>query len=571
MTDAAYSGSVETAYVNGNVVTVDRKFSVAEAFVIGGGRFIAVGRSESIIAQAGSGATVVDLDGLTVLPGFIDTHAHAIHRGVASATRLSLEGLSSVEAIVRRIREQAEAAEPGAWIVTTPIGKHPDYFHLPESLSENRWPTRADLDQATVGHPVCIPTEPKWPHPAVFNTLALAQLGVTRDTADEPSVRIIRDADGEPTGVIYGLSMHNKTSSLYQRLLSVLPGAQPDQQEAGIARALDENLAAGVTSIYEGHGNYLVPVLKSMNDCGGLANRVVSAYEVPTGLPIADIDRWMAERGEAAGSGTGDNFHKVIGATVSMDGAIQWGKALMRQPYLDPFGEPTNGTSAVSMEKLIEIAQLAARHDLRLNIQAAGDLACEMAVQAMEAVDSQIPISSRRWVVQHFQHPSRAHIAALARLGVVVQTYSSVDFSKGADVYVGRLGGDRWQSVVPLRWWIDGGVTVAGSSDGGHYDPMFQIWESLVRVDGRTGQSLLAPPKQITRTEAIQIYTINGAHVLGWEDRLGSIETGKLADFVVLDHDILRCPVDEIRGTEALVTVLNGTVRHDVRNAKAAR
>lgn len=560
----AQNQAPDVIYINGKVVTVDRNFSVANAFAVTGERFVSVGARATILKQARHNTRIIDLGGRTVVPGFIDTHPHTLngHAREEELYQVSLHGVRSVDEVVKRVRDATSAVAPGAWIVTTGIGEPPDYFNLPESLAEKRWPTRKDLDRGAPNNPVYIDGAAKQPYPSIFNSAALALLGVTGDTVDDERVRIEKDDNtGEPTGRIEGLDRYSYKSRLRAKLLALLPAVPADVQKQVIREAMIDNATVGVTSLYEAHGVQPISVeyLRAMRSVAALGNRFVVAYEVPARKSLAEIDEWMSDRLDAVGGGTGDDVVKVHGVTVSMDGAIQFGGSLMTKPYLDPYGRMGNGSSSVSTEKLTEIARLAIKHNLRLNIQAAGDQAIEMAIQALELVNNETPLRDRHWVMEHVQHPSREHIRKLRDLGVFATTYSSVDFSKGAEVYVKRFPGqDVWKTVVPLRWWLDGGVTIAQSTDGAHYDPMFTIWESLVRVDGRTGQSMLTPPKMISRTEAIKIYTINGARVMQWDDRIGSIESGKYADFVVLDHDILTCPVDEIRQTKVVLTSLGG-------------
>lgn len=557
----------EVRYINGKVITVDSRFSVAEAFAVAESKFVAVGSTADIQKRSGA-ATIVDLKGRTVTPGFIDTHAHTIFRGLGDSAEPSLVGLRSVAQITARIAEAVAKAAPGEWIHSSPIGVPPDYFHLPESLAEKRWPTRADLDKVSPNNPVYIPTPVYWPHPAIFNSAALALLGITRDTPDTLRQRIEKDAKtGEPTGRIYGISIYTKSSPLNRKLDSLMPKEklEPVHVEA-MRRAFEQNVAAGVTTAYEGHGNFygaFVPELQKLHAAGKFPGRIVNAYEVPTYLPLPQIEAWMQQLTEAKGKGTGDDYFRIAGVTVSLDGPPQYGLALYRKPYLDAYGQPGNGASNLSVAQLIDIARLAVKNDLRLNIQAAGDGAADIALDALEAMNRETPIVDRQWIGQHFHHPSREDIARLKALGMVVQTYSGTDWSKGAETYVSRFpGSDLWKAVAPYRWWIDSGITVTQSSDGAHYEPMFTLWESLVRLDGRTGKSLLTPPKTITRQEALQIYTINGARLLQWDDRLGSIEAGKLADFVVLDRDILKVPVRQIRDTRVVMTAVGGRIVH---------
>jgi predicted amidohydrolase YtcJ len=547
---------MSTLYMNGKVVTVDAGFSIAEAFVVSGDRITAVGAGSELAADR-----IVDLGGRTVLPGFVDAHPHIVYLGVGDAVEPSLAGLTSVAAIAARIGDAAREAEAGAWIVTSPIGDPPEFFDLPDRLAEGRSPTRADLDAVAPDNPVHIPTSAFWPHPAVLNSAALATLGVTRDTPDEPGIRIERDAAGDPTGVVHGLVFYNGRSSLFGRLVAQLPPAPERSTRDAIAGALAASAASGLTTVYEGHGNTFTADLRALRAEGRLGCRVVVTYEAPVGRPGVDLAGWMSTLGDAAGEGTGDDLLRIVGVTVSLDGPTHFGRALMSEPYLDPHGELGNGSSMLSTADLAEIARLAVRHDLRLNVLASGDAACAIAVDALEAVHRETPLTGRHWVVQHFHHVTHEQIRRLAAMGLVAQVCAGVDFARGEEVYVKRLPGALWEHVTPVRWWLDAGVPVALASDGAH-GPLFQLWAALRRVD-RGGRSLLTPAKTLTREEAVHGITAGAAAVIGQAGRIGSIEPGKLADFVVMDRDVLTCPVDEIREARVLTTVLGGEIVYE--------
>ncbi|MDX2142054.1 MAG: amidohydrolase [Rhodospirillaceae bacterium] len=560
----------DAIYVNGKIVTVDDNFTILQAFAVRGEKFVGVADNAAIRKLAGPSTRVIDLGGRTVVPGFIDTHAHTMNGhaivGRTELGRVSLLGVKSVTEAMKRVGDAAAKAAPGEWIVTTGMGDPPDFLGLPEDLAENRWPMRADLDKVAPNNPVYLFNAAKQPYPSTLNSVALKLIGVDRNTADQGRVRIMRDVDGEPNGLIYGFDRYSRAFPLYQKLQSLLPTPTPEQQVEAARNAFLDNIAVGVTTIYEGHGSLpeRVKNIRTLRAAGDLKNRVVLAYDVPQSKPLPEIEAWMKGLTEARGSGSGDDIFKIVGVTISFDGATQHGGALMYNEYLDSYRKLGNGTPELSIEKVVEIGRLAMKYNLRLNTIAAGNKACALVAEAYEMVDRETPIKDRRWVVQHFQHPTPEVIAKLKRMGVVATTYSSADFSKGLDVYVNSFPNDPhlWKSTIPLRWWIDGGVPIAQSTDGAHYEPMFTIWESLVRVDGRTDVSLLAPPKQITREEAIRIYTINGAKVIQWEDKVGSIESDKYADFVVLEKDILTVPVEEIRDTKVLMTAIGGNVVH---------
>jgi predicted amidohydrolase YtcJ len=216
----------------------------------------------------------------------------------------------------------------------------------------------------------------------------------------------------------------------------------------------------------------------------------------------------------------------------------------------------------VPTDKFKQIALLAARNNMRLNSCFGGDKAADITLEVFDEVNREIPLRDRRWVIQHIQFPTQQHIDKCRDLGLSVTTCTNFEWGKGSEIYVERLGKDYASRAMPLRRWLDAGVPVAQSTDFGPFAPMFTLWQSLKRIHGLSGQSFAGPDQKISREEAIKMYTINGARVLFWEDKLGSIEEGKLADLAVLDHDILTCPLDEIRDTRVLMTMVGGEIVH---------
>jgi predicted amidohydrolase YtcJ len=556
-----------TILYNGKIVTVDEAFSIAEAVAISEGKFLRVGKSGKVRALADSDSEEIDLEGKMVVPGFIDTHPHVIHRGIGRATMLPLMGLRSIGAIKKRINEGAEKIPKGQWIVTTPVGNPPDYFHLPESLEDKRWPTRWDLDEAAPDHPVYISAPLVWaPHPAIFNSHALNLLGITKNTqSEEKGAIIVKDSKtGEPNGQVHRMHFWNY-GSIFWKLMAMLPKPSFEQMISGLKLGIKDFNTSGVTTGYEGHVTtadhfFLCRELWSRNE---LDMRIYFAYELDKNMSLAEIEEWMRNLAHATGSGFGDDRLRICGITASIDGPSQLGVSVMNKPYLDPYGNETRGVQQIETDKLKEICLLAAKYNIRMNVQVGGDKATDIALGAYEDVNRKISIKDRSWILQHIQHPSQENIEQCRKMGVAVTTVSNFEYSKGEETYVNRLGGDYCERAIPFRLWLDAGVLVSQSTDGAHYEPMFTIWNSLKRIDGRTGKSLMTSDKQITREEAIKLYTINGAKVLFWEDKLGSIEEGKLADLVVLENDILTCPLDEIKDTRVLMTMVEGKVVYE--------
>lgn len=541
-------------YTNATVRTCDVAFRTARAFIVRDGRFEAVDPPVD-----GGRATVVDLDGRTVVPGFIDAHAHLATRARESLAEPRLTGLTSVRQITDAIRAHVRA-HPGPGLVqTSPLGEGPDYFGLPETLDGGRWPTRAELDEVSDTRAILIPTPQNWPHPAILNTPALRLLGLWDPGDAPPGVRVERDADGAPTGRVDGINPYNRTR-LNREVADAAGTPASAQWRDALAGAMAHSLSAGVTSCYEPHNNLAHEHFVALRATGRLPMRIAGTLEAPATAGVTEVLRFLEDHAEAHGAGTGDDRLRLRGFTVSLDGAIQFGRAHMREPYRDPWGELTNGSSVLSADDLYRIGEAAIATDSRLHLLGAGQGAIDIIVGALARLHGAHDLRGREWAVLHMQHPSRDDIARLAAMEIRAQSYTSVDFSKGLLTYRDRLPDDVAKTVVPARWWLDGGIALAQGSDGAHPEPLFHVWDALLRLDGRTGASTMSPAKRVSRRESLLMCTRNAARVMGTGESLGSIEPGKLADFVVLDADPMTVPVEAIRDIGVVATVIGGEV-----------
>ncbi len=558
--------------INGKIVTVDKSFSIAQAVAIRDEKFIAVGTDKAIEAYAGPKTTKVDLKGKMVLPGFIDSHPHMLAYYMAKDITVDVSGIKSIEEIKKRIATAVETKKPGEWVLCSAVGERPDYMGGAGWFDEKRWPTRWDLDEVAPNNPVLIQgIVSVWsPHPAIINSSGLKLLGVTKDTPDEPKGLIfIRD---EKTGEMNGQLERAHFWSygrLFWKLLGMLPRPSFEQSLNGVKASMQRWNSVGVTAGYEGHvvGPPDLRILKELENRNGMTMRMLFAYEVPKELdkaPIEQVEKWIRDIASfSAGRGIGNDWLRVGGITVSLDGPVQLGVAVMRDPYLGPFGETTEGVQMFSTQRLKEICFLAAKHDVRMNVQFAGSKTTDIGLEAFEYVNSQIPIKGRRWIFQHVQHPTQEQVKRYAELGLYSTTVVGFEYTKGKETFVRRLKATNTEiidTLMPFRWFLDAGAVIGNSTDGAHYEPMWNIWDLLTRMDGRTGEIVMTPCKKISREEAIRLNTIENAKVLWSEDRIGSIESCKLADLVVLDKDILTCPVDDIKKTKVLATMIGGKV-----------
>ncbi|MBI4538666.1 MAG: amidohydrolase [Gemmatimonadetes bacterium] len=545
-------------------MTVDDRFSIAEAVAARQGRVLAVGETSDVRATAGPGARVVDLGGRTVTPGFIDTHGHIGLFGLMTLW-VSLTGARSIAEIRQRIVERVKATPKGDWVVTTPVGDEPYFFEVPNVLAERRFPNRWDLDPISPDNPVYItaPTN-RVPNTAILNSRALALAGIERSTAaDLEGVEVVKDdKTGEPTGELRGMQPIYNPSPFFARLSALLPPLTYEQRRAGIGNLAPRFAAGGTTALLENHltSPEELRVYAELLEEGQLPVRVFFTFDIDPRRPLDEIEEFLRTVSFAGGRGFGTSRLRATGVSLGLDGPHWHGTAVAAEPYEGPYGKPVNPGPLVDRSLYAEILKRAARHGLRVHAEAAGRGAIAIALGAMAAVDQEVArIGDCRWVLEHCEFPTKKQILECKRLGVVPTTATNFIWGKGEEVFLQRLGREYAEQAIPLRSWLDAGVPVCQSTDWGPREAMFTIWQSLARKAGLTGATVGAREK-ISREEALRIFTRNPAYALFMEDELGSIEPGKLADLVVLDGDLVDCPQDDIREMAVAATIVDGEV-----------
>ena len=518
----------EIVLTNGSIYTMDPSLSHVSALAIRGERILAAGDAALEASRRGE-AQVIDLAGRTVLPGLVDSH---IHFGwFARALRqVDLTGAGSLQEMLDRLGERAEATPPGTWIG----GRGWDQELWPTP----RFPTAADLDRVTVAHPVFLTA--KSGHAAVANSEALAQAGIGDDTPDPAGGRIERDEAGAATGLLL-------EEPAMKLVSDTIPKPEPETLAGWISDAFQRAWRVGLTGVHDVDDLLAFEAFQRLHDRGELGLRIVK-YLPKKALAPARALRLRA--------GLGDDWLRVGGVKLFADGALGPRTAAMLAPFE---GEPENrGILVTEREELEALARQAVDAGLPLAIHAIGDRANRMVLDVIAQVAG--GDDSLRHRIEHVQvlHPD--DVGRLAELGVVA-SMQPIHAPQDARM-VDRYWGARAASAYAWRSLLDEGTVLAFGSDCPVEDlnPFLGIHAAVTRSrpDGYGGANGWRPEQRLTVEEAVWGYTRGAAYAVGAEDRLGSLTPGKLADLVVIDRDIFRVDPDRIAGTEVVGTMIGG-------------
>lgn len=547
---------------NANVITCDSAHPVASTVTISDGRIRSVGDD----GEPAGDAVSIDLQGATVLPGFIDTHPHLMHFGTMAEYLVDLSDAESHADIVGRIEQRARATPEGEWIMATPVGE-PHYFirRSYRDLAEAVLPDRSVLDRAAPDHPVFIQAwAPVVPNVCAMNSAALHRLGISASTPDRvDDVWIEKDSSGEPTGRLHGsVTNYYCDSPFMNDLFDRMPLFRGDAVVPGTERAMRAANEAGVTTVYEAHlmTTSLIAMYRWLREQDKLTVRVLCAPEAePVGLPWTDPLQPASFRERLEGArelvDRSDDLFRIDGVTISPYGPCWPGFTQMREPYGDPYGRLTNGRVMVSPERVSEAIEFCHAHDVRLNLVASGTSELDSHFTQLEALGSApLDADGRAWILQHFYFAEPDLVARAAALGLDVTTTMSFSWGKG-EVVRERFGEDILEDFIPVARLLAADLRVAAGTDWGPKNVFEHIALAVEPRYGASGRR--APTPGISRQQALDMWTRDAAHVLRWEG-IGSIAAGNAADLVIVDQDPLSVPVADLPKTSVLSTILGG-------------
>jgi predicted amidohydrolase YtcJ len=500
------------------------------------GRILAVGSNDAVAALAGPGTTQVDLEGKLLLPGFNDAHVH-FYIGGTRLSSVQLRDVKSEEEFRRRIAAFAARHTAGEWITGG------DWDH--ENFTPVRLPEREWIDAVTTDHPVFVNRLDG--HMALANSLALRLAGITRESPDPPGGAIVRNAQGEPTGILKDAAM--------EPVYRVMPDPSPAAIERAVRAAMRYANEHGVTSVQDVSASPDVfRVYQKLLSRGELTVRIYGMQPVRSWQRLAAV-------GIEAGFG-GEKLR--IGALKGFsDGSLGSATAWFFEPYSDaPGNRGLPSDEMIPIEKMKDNILGADRAGLQVAIHAIGDRANhEVLLMFEEAIRRNGP-RDRRFRIEHAQHLRVEDIARFARSGVIasMQPYHAIDDGRWAD---GKIGPQRAKGTYAFRSLLDAGATLAFGSDWyvAPMDPVMGMYAAVTRrtLDGKHPGGWV-PEQKITVEEAIRAYTMGSAYASFEEREKGSVEIGKAADFAVLSEDILAIPASKMDRVRVVLTVMDGHI-----------
>ena len=545
---------------HGKIVTVDERFSIAEALAVRGDRIQAVGSNDDVLKLAGPQTKLIDLKGRTVIPGLMDSHVHAPGAAMYEFDH-PIPEMDTVADVLKYIAGRAEVLDDGDWIVVSQV--------FITRLRDQRYPNRRELDAAAPKNPVMFSTGPD----CSCNSLALELSGIDKnfEITDGKAGKIEKDpTTGEPTGILRNASRFVKSKSKSK-------SATLDDRVQRLKELFADYNAVGLTSVADRLASEdSAKAYSQLKDKGELTCRVFLSYGVNGMGSREEIEKGIQKAADHP-------LHKydpmlwLRGIKVFLDGGMLTGSAYLRQPWgvsdIYSITDPDyRGIRFIPQEDLVHMARYALERDLQFTAHSVGDGAVHALIDAYAEIDQTFPVRPCRPCITHCNFMSLEAVQQMQQLGVVADLQPVWLWLDGATLRK-QFGDERLTYFQPYKTIFDHGVIVGGGSDHmqkigslrsvNPYNPFLGMWIALTRQPRRTDQPLHIE-QALSREQVLRLYTINNAWLTFEETQKGSLEHDKLADFVVLKQDILTCPIDEVRNITVSATYLGGRCVYSV-------
>ncbi len=537
-------GYADMVLVHGKVWTENPLQPEAQAIAIEGNRIMAVGDSDAILKLAGPKTKVVELNGRRVVPGFNDAHVH-FYMGGDGLASVHLHEASSPEEFRQKIASFARTQKKGEWILNG------NWDH--EKWTPAQLPTHQLIDDVTPDNPVFVNRSDG--HMCLANALAMKLAGVDKNTKDVPGGVVVRDADGNPTGIFKdaakGLIERVQPHPSMEHIFSAILAAQKLAAENGVTSVQDMGVftAQGVFTTVD-----VIRAYQLLQKRGELKIRI------STHIPLPD---WQRDASAGVTANFGNDLVRVGALKSFADGSLGSTTAWFFEPYTD--AQDTNGIPSPELlhpDEMYAHMRDADNAGLQIAVHAIGDRAIKSILDLFERLEKENPSWDRRLRIEHAQHLRPADIPRFAQLHVTasMQPYHAIDDGRWADK---RIGPERVKTTYAFRSLLDAHVVLAFGSDWfvAPLDPLMGIYAATTRrtLDGKHPDGWV-PEQKISVAEAVHAYTVGSAYAAMEDDIKGSLEPGKLADIAILSKDIFHIEPVEIQNTKVDMTIFDGKI-----------
>jgi len=532
----AQQPAADTILTNGKIVTVDERFTIAQAVAIRGDRVVAVGTNQEIAQLAGPNTRRIDLRGRMAMPGLIDNHMHLLRAAATWTKELRFDGVESRKQAVEMLRARVKSAAAGEWIYNIGGWAHQQFADNPKPF------TREELDQIAPGNPVALQESY---YQVFLNTRAMEILKIAANAPDPPEFvkgSILRDAAGKPTGEVQGDIPGTRA------VANKLPRVLPEQLEASARAMVKDMNRAGLTSVgVPGCDADVLSIFEKWKTEGRLNVRVFCIGGTAAGTPEA-VDRSIQQLARM----------KLFQGDSFIDN-VSFGESVY-SPLHDPMFALKSNSTPEQLDQWRKMAMAIAQAGLPLHVHAELSGTIDAFLDQIEAVNKEHPIKNLRWQLAHVNQINASQIERMKKLGMYAAVHPWAVIN-GAIMHEGF--GDGAFDMPPLATLQNSGITWGLGTDGTAANQTLPFMTLYFAVTGKMAGGQKVIRQTISREDALIAHTRKNAYFVFQENNLGSIQSGKLADLLVLDRDYLTIPADQIKDIKPVMTVVGGRVVYD--------
>jgi predicted amidohydrolase YtcJ len=538
------ASNADTIFYGGDIVTMNKAQPAAEAVAIQGGKIVKVGSLSQVKSLQGKDTKLINLNGQTLMPGFVEPHVHIFGTAFSEELWQNMSNFEmphdTLDSLVAKLTAYSKNVKDGEWI--TAFGVDPS--RTDPFMAEL---TADILDKVSTTKPIFVMNQSM--HIAYVNHKAMEMAGITDSTPDPKGGKLLKDSKGRLTGVIYEVPA-------FYLFLKKMPVPNQDLIEQAVAKVGQRMVRKGVTTSAEiSLGGYLGvdkenALLNDMTHSGKLPVRV-RGYMYSNAFPLTN---------NSYKPGQGDDVYKLIGVKIVSDGSDQGLTGAMNQPYAYPAGTKNTGNLNFTEQELYDLAKPRFDQGWQISVHSNGDRAIEQTLNVFQKLVTKPGDAKARLRIEHFTVPTEAQIAKAAKLGVVPGfTIGHTDYW-GEAFHDHLLGPERANRIDPSASLIKNGMRFAYHSDSpvSPIHPLKYASEGASRLWQVTPQKVLNAKEKVSINDALKAITIDAAYQLKMDDKVGSVEAGKYADFAIVNQNPMKTDAYKIRDIQVNETWVNG-------------